>query len=432
MTELWLKFKNEKGDDQRVLVERKNFVIGRHSENDLCIPDSRLSRQHLKIETFAEVFIVSDCGSSNGSLLNDADLTEPTALKNGDILNLGGGLQIEVEVVSDKPKARRSGYENGADADGEPSGGSAHSGAARGGQSAGASASNGSAIPTSVFIIAPILGIVVLLCGGGLLFFFGGNGGGNEGRNDDSILTYPTREETPEGTTDAATPKTSSTVGNNTTISPSPEKTGTEPPPEVTSDIKKVEQNSASFLRRIALNDPNAFLKSTELEIVNSKLAAFKGSSNLAENLKAVKSSASQFESLAQSKGLKAQFLAVAALTEIGNNKGNPLEVAKAMLPILGELRISLANNLADDNLLIIAAYDQGKAGKFKNLRNFLEALAKDNPSASPREIRTIWFLKKKGKITDAEYDYALRFLAIGTITQNPKDFNVNAEAVTF
>ena len=145
-----------------------------------------------------------------------------------------------------------------------------------------------------------------------------------------------------------------------------------------------------------------------------------------------MKSNASQFQSLAQSKGLKPQFLAVAALTEMGGNRGNPLEVAQKMLPIFGELRISLANNLADDNLLMIAAYDQGKAGKFKDLRNILEALAKKNPSVSPREIRTIWFLKKQEKITEAEYEFALRFLAIGTITQNPKDFGVNAEAVIF
>ncbi len=429
MTELWIKFKNENGDDQRVLVESKNFVIGRHSENDLSIPSSRLSRQHVKIETFAEVFIVSDCGSSNGTLLNNADLTEPIALKDGDILNLGGGLEIKVELLSDKPKAKKS-----SSADEESTSSSAFSGGTSGHGSS-ASASNSSAIPTSVFIIAPILGIVFLFCGGGLLFFLGGNDEGNNGRNNDVGVTYPTSDETPERTKESTTPKISSSVensSNGTNISASPETTGQEPPPEISSDIKKVDQHSASFLRRIALNDPNAFLKSTEIEIVNSKLAQFKGSSNLAENLKAVKSNASQFESLAQTKGLKAQFLAVAALTEIGNNKGNPLEVAKMMLPVLGDLRISLANNLADDNLMIIAAFDQGKAGKVRNLRNFLEALAKKNPGVSPREIRTIWFLKKQGKITDAEYEYALRFLAIGTITQNPKDFNVNAEAVTF
>jgi hypothetical protein len=129
---------------------------------------------------------------------------------------------------------------------------------------------------------------------------------------------------------------------------------------------------------------------------------------------------------------LKPQFLAVAALAQIGNSRGNPLETAKQMLPVLSQLRITLDNNLADDNLLIIAAYNQGKAGKFRDLRNAMEALAKKNPSVSPREIRTIWFLKKQNKITDAEYEFALRFLAIGTITQNPKDFNVNAEAVIF
>ena len=182
MTELWLKFKNENGDEQRVLVARRNFVIGRHSENDLSIPNSRLSRQHVKIETFAEVFIVSDCGSSNGTLLNGADLHDPVALKNGDILNLGGGLEIEIELLSDKPKAKRSGYKNDADS---------VEGSAGGRGAAGAD-SNGSAIPTSVFIIAPMLGIVFLVCGGGLLFFFGGNDGRNNGRNSDVVVTYPT------------------------------------------------------------------------------------------------------------------------------------------------------------------------------------------------------------------------------------------------
>ncbi len=428
MTELWLKFRDENGEDRRVLVGVNKFFIGRHSENELSISNGKLSRQHVKIETFAEVFIVSDCGSSNGTTLNGEVLHDPIALKDGDQLNLGGGLEIEVELISDKPKGNRSVNENKDDSEG-----SSRSLGASGNQSATAGASaTGSAIPTSVFIIAPVLGILVLLCGGGLLFLFGGNGGGNNSQNKEIVTYYPTPDETPEKTKVSPTPKSSSTVGNGTTISPSPEETNTTPPPEASGDLKKIEQNSAAFLRRIALNDPNAFLKNTEIEIINSKIAPFKGSSNLAENFKAVKSNASQFESLAQTKGLTAQFLAVAALTEIGNNRGNPLEVAKTMLPIWGDLRISLANNLADDCLLMVAAYNQGKAGKFKDLRNILEALAKKNPGVSPREIRTIWFLKKQGKISDAEYDFALRFLIIGTITQNPKDFNVNAEAIIF
>ena len=430
MTELWLKFKDEKGEDRRVLVEGNKFVVGRHSECELNIPNGKLSRQHIKIEAFGEVFVVSECGSSNGTTLNGARLSDPVAIQDGDVLNLGGGLEIEAELVSDRPKAGKqppTGEDENAEDDNSSSDSAVTGGA--GGSGSSVSASSGSSIPTGIFIAAPVLVILFLVCGGGFLIFFGGFGGnGGDGRNNDRVTYYPTPDDTPER---SPTPQKTSSVGG-TTTSPSPESTNTQPTPEITDEKKKIEINSAAFLQRIALNDPTAFLKSTEIDVVNSKISQIKTSSALAENFKAVKSSASQFQSLAQSKGLKPQFLAVAALAEMGGNRGNPLEVAQKMLPIFGELRISLANNLADDNLLMIAAYDQGKAGKFKDLRNTLEALAKKNPSVSPREIRTIWFLKKQGKITDADYEFALRFLAIGTITQNPKDFGVNAEAVIF
>jgi hypothetical protein len=412
------------------LVEGNKFVIGRHSENDLSIPNGKLSRQHIRIESFGEVFVVSECGSSNGTTLNGEDLRDPVALRDGDILNLGGGLEIETEMISDRPQAGKpepAGGDDDADdrsAGAAAGGGSAASGGA-GGQSV--SAAGNSSIPTAVLIAAPALVIVFLVCGGGLLFLFGGNGGNNNNRRNDDIVTFsPTPDETPEK---SPTPRPTSTAGNQTPATTSPEETST---PQISDEKKKIEMHSSAFLRRIAINNPDAFLKTTEIDIVNSRISQFKGSSALAENLKAVKNNAAQFESLAQSKGLKAQFLAVAALTEIGSNRGNPLEVAQRMLPIFSELRIPLANNLADDSLLMIAAYDQGKAGKFKDLRNAMEALAKKNPGVSPREIRTIWFLKRQGKITDAEYEFALRFLAIGTITQNPKDFNVTAEAVIF
>jgi len=81
---------------------------------------------------------------------------------------------------------------------------------------------------------------------------------------------------------------------------------------------------------------------------------------------------------------------------------------------------------------LIIAAYERGAAGKPRSLQSTLEALSKNAQNVSPREIRTIWFLRGKDKITEAEFNFALQFIAIGAITQNPKDFNVNAEAVTF
>jgi pSer/pThr/pTyr-binding forkhead associated (FHA) protein len=67
MTELWLKFKNGNGEEQRVRVEGEKFTVGRHSSSDLPIPNGKLSREHIKIDRFADIFVVSDCGSSNGT-----------------------------------------------------------------------------------------------------------------------------------------------------------------------------------------------------------------------------------------------------------------------------------------------------------------------------------------------------------------------------
>lgn len=412
MTELYLRFKNEYGDEQRILVEGSNFVVGRHSDCDLCVPSEKLSRRHLKIEAFGEVYVASDCGSSNGTTLNGASLNAPAAIKDGDVLNLGGGIEIVAEIVSNRPQSRRATSQKTDYSTAQSS----------------AAASETSSIPTAVLIAAPVLALVLVLCGGGALFLFGGFGGSNNS-NKEITTYYPTTDETPAETPEKTPAAKPTGGGNNTAATPSPESTNA---PEISDEKKKIETNSAAFLQRIALNDPAAFLRSAEIELVSSKLSQVKGSGALADNLKAVKANASQFQSLAQSKGLKPQFLAVAALAELGANRGNPLETAQRMLPVFGELRVTLANNLADDNLMMIAAYDQGKAGKFKDLRNVLEALAKKNPNVAPREIRTIWFLKKQGKLTDAEFDFALRFLAIGTITQNPKDFGVNAEAVIF
>ena len=420
MTELWLKYRDESGEARKIRVEGSKFTIGRHSDCNLAIPNGKLSREHVKIESFGDVSVISDCGSSNGTTLNGADLNEPTALRSGDVLNLGGGLSVEVEIVTDQPRARKS---YAADEN------SGHNIAAN------QSAANGSSIPTAVFIAAPVLALVFLVCGGGLLYFFN-TGGGNNGRNTE-VVYNPTPDDTPDDTPekpgDSPTPKTSPTSGG-ATVSPSPQETTSPQATPVSDEKVKIEQNSAAFLRRIATNDATPFLKTAQIETVSSKIAAFKGSSSLAENLKAVKTNASEFESLAQSKGFKGQFLAIAALALIGNKSGNPLETAKQMLPFLADLRVSLGNALADDNLLIMADYPRRSANRKGSLQGVLEAIPKmkDVEKADAREIRTIWYLKRNKKISDEGYELALQFLAIGTISQNPRDFNVNAEAVIF
>ena len=431
MVELRLKYTDEGGETRRVAVDDEIFTIGRHPENDLCIPDQRLSREHARIERYADSFYASDSNSSNGTTLNGARLNKPAAIKNGDSLNLGNAIEIQIEIADDIYQSARLENRSTAEADE-----TAHSPNAAAENSIPANnqtvsaASDLNSIPTAFFWLAPVFGLAVLMFVGGLFFVFSGKG--ETARNADvKIYTPPVKSPKADASPIHETP----TPGkNNSPESPNgaTDAANSSTAPKTFAEAEKVEQNAAAFLRRIAQNDPRAFLTGKQAEIVNSKINALKNSTALAENFRAVKKNAALFETLANSKNLKAQFLATAALAKIGDARGDPLAAAQTMLPALNDLKVTLDNKLADDNLLIIAAYERGAAGKARSLQSTLEALSKTTQNVSPREIRTVWFLHEKEKITETEFDFAVRFLAIGTIMQDPKQFNVNADAVTF
>lgn len=437
MTAIWLNYTDDYGDTKRVSVQSEIFTVGRQPQNDLCIPDNRLSREHVRFELYSDKFYVSDSGSSNGTTLNGAPLNSSVALNDGDRLNLGGAVEIKIETDSGNAYSYQSpAVENQYSPNEEKSVAPIIETPMVAANSARAPASDLGGIPKIFLIMVPIFVLTILIVIGTMFFLLGGKNK-KEIAQEDDIPIYTPKSRTPDnGDLENATPtpkKTDSPTGTSNSTLSSPDSNSSLPtPPKTSGDVEKVEQNGNLFLRRIAQNDPRAFLTTKQSEMINSKISQFKGSTALAENLKAVKKNAAQFESLASSKNLKAQFLATAALAKIGNNRGDPLAVANQMLPFLNDLKITLDNKLADDNLMIIAAYERGAAGKPRSLQSTLEALSKTTQNVGPREIRTIWFLKNAGKITDAEFNFALQFLAIGAITQNPKDFNVNTDAVTF
>jgi hypothetical protein len=108
------------------------------------------------------------------------------------------------------------------------------------------------------------------------------------------------------------------------------------------------------------------------------------------------------------------------------------LATAQGMADVLQNLSVPIGTELANDSLLVMAAYEQGVAGQNLAMRDMLarESIPENNPGVNSREIRSIWFLKDKGKISDSQFEFALRFLAIGTIAQNPKDFGIQTDAV--
>lgn len=431
MTELWLKYTNENGDRQRVLVESERFVVGRHSENDLSIPNEKISREHLKIERRDNRFVVADCRSSNGTTLNGENLGEPTSLRNGDMLNLGGGLKIEVEIVSGESRESFAPPSYSGDSmpdEAEPLAVTNISTASKTNNS-----TDGGGIPMSFFYLAPLFGLGILLFLGAIVYISSGSDKTTIADSENDISSSRDTDDVSEeeSETDLQPEKTprptvEKSDGSNSDSAPA---TDTSPTPATKNlpDTVKIEQNSTLFLRRIAQNDPKAFLTSEQAQILDAKIKQLRGSSALADNIKSAKSNAAQIQSLAAAKNLKPQFLAVAALTKLGSNRGNVLQTAQAMSEVLDKLGTQIGSELANDSLLVMAAFDQGAAGEFLKMRNMLQQLSNQFPESS-RTIRTIWFLHKNGKISEAQFEFAVRFLAIGTITQNPKDFNVNAE----
>lgn len=448
MQHLWLKF-----DDRKVSVSGDNFVVGRHSECDLSVTDGRLSREHLKIERFGDVFVASDLGSSNGTTVNTTKLNKPTTLRNGDRLSLGG-LEMRVEIDSGA-KGNHDSFDdfNDQEADApnkkdvqfeeKPAEIHAPSKSPSKPPPGLAAPTNAGSIPKALFIIAPICALIVVVMVVGALVLFGKKNA-EIGKNEGNFIYTHDQNDSPDdvdndnsGGKKSPTPNPTATgeklsggnsnENSNGGNSISADNTNSAPTPKNQPDTTKIETGSAAFLRKISQNDPKAFLTSEQAQAISGKIKQFANSSELADNIKSARSNAAAIQSLANTKNLKPQFIAVAALAKLGNSRGNVLQTTQAMADVLDKLSIQLGTELADDSLLTVAVYDQGAAGDFMKTRNMLQTLS-NQYSESSRTIRTIWFLHKKGKISDAEYDFALKFLAIGAITQNPKDFNVNAE----
>jgi hypothetical protein len=77
------------------------LTIGRAADNDLVLPDSRVSRHHARISGRRGTLVYADLGSTNGSRVNGVPVGE-LVLGAGDRIEVGDTL-IVVEVAGDIP-----------------------------------------------------------------------------------------------------------------------------------------------------------------------------------------------------------------------------------------------------------------------------------------------------------------------------------------
>jgi hypothetical protein len=66
------------------------IVLGRGPTSDIKVSDSGASRQHAELwVNYNQQYMVLDCGSRNGTYLNDKLICGPTLLKQGDVIRIG-------------------------------------------------------------------------------------------------------------------------------------------------------------------------------------------------------------------------------------------------------------------------------------------------------------------------------------------------------
>lgn len=77
-----------------------SISIGRTPDNDVSLPnDTNISRNHAHISLGEnDEYWIEDLGSSNGTFVNNEQVTNKRLLQNGDLLNIGGGSVIEFRL----------------------------------------------------------------------------------------------------------------------------------------------------------------------------------------------------------------------------------------------------------------------------------------------------------------------------------------------
>jgi two-component system cell cycle response regulator len=74
---------------RRYVLHQGPFRIGRQPDNELQLDDDSVSRRHARVEVRDGVWYLMDVGSSNGTLINDQELSGCVPLRNGDRVKIG-------------------------------------------------------------------------------------------------------------------------------------------------------------------------------------------------------------------------------------------------------------------------------------------------------------------------------------------------------
>ena len=68
---------------------RGPVIVGRSPSADIVIGASYVSARHARFSTMGQNLFVEDLGSTNGTAVNGTLVTDPIALRNNDVVDVG-------------------------------------------------------------------------------------------------------------------------------------------------------------------------------------------------------------------------------------------------------------------------------------------------------------------------------------------------------
>ena len=433
--QLTLTYYDDAGQLTRVNVSSRRFTIGRDPGNDLVIEHPSLSRRQALIEVFDNTFQITDCGTINGTFVNGNRIEFPVELHNGDVINLGEACEIEVELDNGQPNplADAEWTNESVPLTHEAMRALDRDLAARSAPRVkkAAAVNNSKSTDQASGGLFEGLGLRIILTGVGLmivvllaLVIALKNSGPSGNTSDNQAITVS--RETPN-----VLPSPLSGNVSERYPTPAASASDTQPRNEIQDELDEVEKNTLIVMRAISLRDSNPVLKDKNNEEIYARIKAYKGSTRLRDNLRLMKDRGiQQLAPGAKARGIKLPLLVFAALARVDKDgHGDPIATAEQLMPGLARNQTFLANDLAQDNLLALAATDPSSGGGMA-LRDAIAGLSK-RPDEM-HEIRNVWYLRDNGVLKPQAFDLVLRFLAIGAIAQNPRHFGIDVERLTF
>jgi hypothetical protein len=435
-----LEYTDEDGERRRVEVRGQRFRIGRADDNDLVIKDTNLSRHHALVEILSGRPYVSDRGSSNGTSVNDQPVTVEVELYDGDRITLGNSSELVVSIGHAEEVAPPPVPVVAAPVE-QPTPTPPSVQAAP--PTADASVSNQTPSRSSVPVVAGVAVALVLLASVVLLVVWLSKEDRPARVEDDTQAdTVETRDNSNAKATTNAKAKT---AGDATTPGATPRGDGQTDATQSTQSGDGLETKSGGaddqamraaimrVLSRISTEE-SAYISDQGVKDVADKVRSYKGSSSLAERLRAMSRGCSEVTSLAQSNNLKPSLIAYAALAQTESG-GDPAAVAKQMTPKLLTLRATFGTETANSSLLLVAAYPYpfnppiGSETRTPHpLASKLQEVGGRRSQVDTSVARSVWFLREKDAISPEAYDLVVRLLAVGVIAQNPRQYGVEAD----